>query len=376
MNTKKLLIIYPSTFIWKDNRQVVMYNSQSHMLYYFLCNEITEYYCDHLLDMTNLYVIEIEESHITNGNLIDWLHNIEQLKMGYVDEIQETKTFIVSFPPLLNLQSDIDRIEAAEDRDVGEYAAQNWNEFSIYLGGESKFPNLHKQIPYPVDDSSILPFYDLQAFLSSSDNSYLNTINIIGNPFSYPYKAELMDLLYSIPVKKNFYLTASTACRFIKEIQQIDLPNYELYIYYEQEEASIHHILTEKQIPFHWIYLISSEKQYEDLEKLETKYGNEYVEVHPIYTGDNLPFFEENVYLAEEDILQSNYDKQDIFAHQVMNTNFWGRLSVLPDGKVYSNLNHPPLGTLKDRVYDLIVDEMKSKRAWRWIRDEVSPCKD
>ena len=244
------------------------------------------------------------------------------------------------------------------------------------MGGESKFPNLHKQIPYPVDDSSILPFYDLQAFLSSSDNSYLNTINIIGTPFSYPYKAELMDLLYSIPVKKNFYLTASTACRFIKEIQQIDLPNYELYIYSEQEEASIHHILTEKQIPFHWIYLISSEKQYEDLEKLETKYGNEYVEVHLIYTGDNLPFFEENVYLAEEDILQSNYDKQDIFAHQVMNTNFWGRLSVLPDGKVYSNLNHPPLGTLKDRVYDLIVDEMKSKRTWRWIRDEVSPCKD
>lgn len=80
--------------------------------------------------------------------------------------------------------------------------------------------------------------------------------------------------------------------------------------------------------------------------------------------------------MAEEDILQSNYDKQDIFAHQVMNTNFWGRLSVLPDGKVYSNLNHPPLGTLKDRVYDLIVDEMTSKRAWRWIRDEVSPCKD
>ena len=82
-----------------------------------------------------------------------------------------------------------------------------------------------------------------------------------------------MDLLYSIPVKKNFYLTASTACRFIKEIQQIDLPNYELYIYYEQEEASIHHILTEKQIPFHWIYLISSEKQYEDLENWN-KYGN------------------------------------------------------------------------------------------------------
>ena len=384
------LALYPDTFLWINEQKGIFYNTREHSTFLFDITNLIKNYCTQLqrgeligfqgclgYDYNqDTKSISINEKEYQCQELAIWIQKICLHNVGFFIKHQYETPSPISFPPLLNLQSDIDRIEAAEDRDVGEYAAQNWNEFSIYLGGESKFPNLHKQIPYPVDDSSILPFYDLQAFLSSSDNSYLNTINIIGNPFSYPYKAELMDLLYSIPVKKNFYLTASTACRFIKEIQQIDLPNYELYIYYEQEEASIHHILTEKQIPFHWIYLISSEKQYEDLEKLETKYGNEYVEVHPIYTGDNLPFFEENVYLAEEDILQSNYDKQDIFAHQVMNTNFWGRLSVLPDGKVYSNLNHPPLGTLKDRVYDLIVDEMTSKRAWRWIRDEVSPCKD
>ena len=57
MNAKKLLIIYPSTFIWKDNKQVVMYNSQLHMSYCFSCNEIIEYYCECLLYITNLYLI-------------------------------------------------------------------------------------------------------------------------------------------------------------------------------------------------------------------------------------------------------------------------------------------------------------------------------
>lgn len=157
----------------------------------------------------------------------------------------------------------------------------------------------------------------------------------------------------------------------------MELLDYKLYIYYEGEEAaSIHQELIDRNLPSCWIYLISSEEQNGELERLETSYGNEYIEVHPIYTGENLLFFENNIYSTEEDILQSHYDKQDIFAHQVMNTNFGGRLSVLLDGKVYSNLNHPPIGTLKDRVYDLIVDEMESKRSWRWMRDDMLPCKN
>ena len=339
--------------------------------------DLISLYCDKIADIKNLYVVDIEEEDWIDKTLNNWLHEIVKRRLGFFWEQEKSESSIISFPPLLNLQSDIDRIEAAEDRDIGEYAAQNWNEFSVYLGGESKFPDLYKQVPYPVNDNKILNFQDLQVFLSSADNSYLNTINVIGNLFSYSAKAELMDLLYSIPVKKNFYLTASHASLFVKEIVNMELFDYKLYIYYEGEEAaSIHQELIDRNLPFCWIYLISSEEQNGELERLETSYGNEYIEVHPIYTGENLLFFENNIYSTEEDILQSHYDKQDIFAHQVMNTNFWGRLSVLPDGKVYSNLNHPPIGTLKDRVYDLIVDEMKSKRSWRWMRDDMLPCKN
>ena len=58
----------------------------------------------------------------------------------------------------------------------------------------------------------------------------------------------------------------------------------------------------------------------------------------------------------------------------MMNSNYWGRLSVFPDGSVYSNINNPPVGTIKDTIYDLIIKEMKNRSAWRLTRDVTPEC--
>lgn len=378
INKEKRLVLESDTFLWRKGNQALFYNATSHQSYLFTATNLISTYCDKIADINNLYSIAIEEKDLEDKALNDWIQEIAGRKLGAFIEKTEEEPYIIGFPPLLNLQSDVDRLEAEEGRDAGEFAAQNWNEFSIYLGGKSDFPDLHKQVPYPVNDDKVLNFHDLQAFFCSADNSYLNTINVIGDLFSYPSRHELTDLLYSIPAKKNFYMTASCACRAIEQIEQFDFPAYELFVFYEREETAttLHQALTQRSIPFHWVYLISSEEQYAELEELEKRYGRENLEVHPIYTGTNLPFFEDNVYIEEEDLAHSSYDKQDVFAHQVMNTNFWGRLAVLPGGDIYSNLNRPPIGTLMSPVYDLITDEMKSRRAWRWIRDDISSCKD
>lgn len=377
-NMEKRIVLEPDTFLWRIGNKGLFYNATSHQSYLFVVTNLISLYCDKILDINNLYSIAISFDDLEDKALSGWIHEIVDRKLGALIERSEEDPYIISFPPLLNLQSDVDRIEAEEGRNIGKFAAQNWNEFSIYLGGESEFPDLHKQVPYPVNDHSILNFYDLQAFFVSADNSYLNTINVIGNLFSYPYWQELMDLLYSIPVKKNFYMTASCACRSLEQIEQLDFPDYKLFVFYEagEEVDTIYSTFTKKSIPFRWVYLISSEKQYEELAQLEDRYGKENIEVHPIYTGKNLDFFEDNVYVEEEEFTHSSYDKQDVFAHQVMNTNFWGRLAVLPSGDVYSNLNQLPIGTLKNTVYELVVYEMKSRRSWRWTRDEIYPCKD
>ena len=87
-----------------------------------------------------------------------------------------------------------------------------------------------------------------------------------------------------------------------------------------------------------------------------------------------MDFFEQYIYTCKEDITVCSYDKKDIFAHQVMNSNYWGRLSVFPDGSVYSNINNPPVGTIKDTIYDLIIKEMKNRSAWRLTRDVTPEC--
>lgn len=377
MTNPAYLILYPDTFIWEKQDEAILYNCLNKNIYRFHQIGIIGDCCKKIQQLKSLYVVKLSPKDFLDNNFTIWINNIVTYELGYIIN-DEKEIFPVSFPPILNLQSDVDRIEKQEGRDIGEYAAQNWNECTLFMGGESEHPQLYKQLHYPVDYNGHLDFYALQRFFRGADHSYLHTINLVGDVFSYPYKAELMDMLYSMSAKKHFYLTEACATQFIEEIKALDLKNYELHIYCEGygKPDGIHQELKAGNIPFQWVYLLSDEAQTEELGQLETLYGEENIEVRPVFTGENFDFFENNIYLTEEDIMHPDCDKQDVFAHQVMNTNFWGRLSILPDGHVYSNLNLPPLGNLEDRLYDLIVDEMKSHRAWRWTRDEITPCKD
>lgn len=370
------LLIFSDVFLWTRKNVGLFYNANTCKIFFFYSNNLIKKSCGYLQDTSHMYLIPLFADCLKNKCYRKWVYNIICNNIGKIYTRKEVVP--ISFPPILNLQSDVDRIEKQEGRDIGEYAAQNWNECTLFMGGESEHPQLYKQLHYPVDYNGHLDFYALQRFFRGADHSYLHTINLVGDVFSYPYKAELMDMLYSMSAKKHFYLTEACATQFIEEIKALDLKNYELHIYCEGygKPDGIHQELKAGNIPFQWVYLLSDEAQTEELEQLETLYGEENIEVRPVFTGENFDFFENNIYLTEEDIMHPDCDKQDVFAHQVMNTNFWGRLSILPDGHVYSNLNLPPLGNLEDRLYDLIVDEMKSHRAWRWTRDEITPCKD
>ncbi|MCY6345015.1 hypothetical protein [Bacteroides hominis] len=96
----------------------------------------------------------------------------------------------------------------------------------------------------------------------------------------------------------------------------------------------------------------------------------------PIYTGDNLAFFENNIYLSEEELLNINLSKREIFAHQVINTNYFGVLTISPDGKVYSgDMNEPAIGTIDESLYTIVYREMTEGHSWLRIRDQ-KPCCD
>lgn len=90
----------------------------------------------------------------------------------------------------------------------------------------------------------------------------------------------------------------------------------------------------------------------------------------PVY-DDNAEFFNENIFLTREDILGSQLSKREIFAHQSLNTTEFGQLTVMPDGLVYSSVNHLHIGKIDDDIIDIIVTELKQNYSWRRIRDSA-----
>lgn len=48
---------------------------------------------------------------------------------------------------------------------------------------------------------------------------------------------------------------------------------------------------------------------------------------------------------------------------------------VLPDGRVYSNVNHPSLGTIKNLPIDIVYKEFTKGQSWFNVRKQ-KPCSD
>ena len=374
---EKFLILYPDTFIWDNEDEIVMYNCSSKNVYKFNNIGLIGEYCNQLKKHEKLYTVRITNNDFENRDFKDWIYMLIKLKLGFVKENTHHGISIISFPPILNLQKEVERIVESNNINIGDYVADNINECTIYLGGESQHPDYYKQIPYPINNKEILNYSELESFLSV-DISALNTINIVGDIFSYPYKAQLLSKISNLHISVNFYTVDDNVQQYVNLLSQSQCLNYKLYIYYEKKYNIVQRDqeISKFNISYKWIFIITSDDEYKEFYDLSESISPDKLQIYPVYIGDNLPFLERELYVNDYELNHPEYDKQDIFAHQVMNSNFWGRLTIFPNGNVYSNVNLPPIGTIKNKLYDIIVDEMKSHRAWRLTRDCLSPCRD
>lgn len=82
-----------------------------------------------------MYTIDVSPEDWEDTDLRSWMLDTVENKMGCLIEYSDTESRPISFPPLLNLQPDVDRIEKEKGREVGEYVAYNWNNYpSSWVG--------------------------------------------------------------------------------------------------------------------------------------------------------------------------------------------------------------------------------------------------
>ena len=125
---KHWLYLEPFTFIWNQTRSVYIYNSLSGIGFNFFHTSETLGIAQKLSDIDNLYCIELEEHLLANASVNKFITNIQYIIAGNMLYCKP-----VILPPMLNLQTDIERLRKDESRSSGESSLNYLHQLNILI---------------------------------------------------------------------------------------------------------------------------------------------------------------------------------------------------------------------------------------------------
>ena len=367
MNKKKWFSLAPSVFVWREKDKCLFYDSDTFRSKMFYAdNSAVDGFISEMQNIDNLYCIDITEKPDEQINSL--VKELIYLKMGRVVGEDETHgRRPVQLPPLLNVQSDVERlrIEGITHLTIGENVIEYIHEVRIILSENMKSQTIQ----------SIL------FFIESLRKSNLYAIKISGYTPDFNRLTDFWLSLNSMPALKTIELDFNdNLCDVLHRIKRLSIENYKLLIHIKPDfnkglfEKTDSYLQSEKIIHA-YEFAISSEEEFETIQEKLKGFNHEFMDIKPVFTGDNHAFFQKNVYIDENDIRNAEMTKKNIFAHQALNTNDFGKLTITSDGTVYANPHFPPLGTVEDDIRLLVYREISVGASWRRIRD-MAPCSD
>ncbi len=377
------LYIVPHVYCNMKENQALLYNTLSGD-----CMEVAGQEVMALLkslhEKKNLGCIHCRGMQLNLSPVREFVSEFCRKDMGGVADLSRVPEKPIQLMPVLNLQYDMEKLKTQDERSIGEDLLKYLLGLNIYLNSEC-----HQQCPhckhyfrqniccttFSGKKPQALDLCVLQNVLEQIRYGLVGQLNLLGgNLFNYPYYEELSDLLIPFAGRTHFwnhYTAFSFHKRFISDFIQDIVVTFPL-----QEDEWRHCVTLLEHLDARYHFFIIDEEEYKEAVCLIEKYGIKKYAFHPTYTGDNNVFFEKYVFLNRSDIFDKKLSFRQIFAHQKMNTHFFGILTVSANGEVYSNVNNIALGNIADsNLLDLIGKEMTENLSWRKIR-EKQPCCD
>lgn len=372
------LVLDPSVFIFKEDGKVLLYNSTDGEKIFSTEKDVLNLFEKKL---HNQNIIEINNEQIKNLIIINLIRDIFNKNMGYLNCECLIPPFQIS--PMLNIQNE--EGSGVELLDNSNNLLINIRELSLFLNGSI----------FLTDDNDVLKqtLFTLRK-VSDCELDYLKTeqfvlpillakslfkVNLIGyNILKYKYIHNIINLFYDLRneillscyIDIQHYIELSDSleifnayenCKFIICINDLSKIDYIL--------RNNQNLYADKSV-FHC--LVHNEEDYNISKKLEDAGYN--VKFIPIFNGKNETFFKENIFIDENDILSSCPTQNEIFNNMKLNSNFFGKLYILPNGIVYTNLNFSPIGSVNNHATEIVSKEFKKGESWFLTRRKVSPC--
>lgn len=367
MEEKYWFVLRSSVFIWKKQSLCYFYDSESFAAKLFLLdNPDIELWIDKLMDIDNLYSVLVSQTELDKENVQTFIHTLVSLGMGCLVNCREVERKPIQFPPILNLQSDVERLKR-ESVSASQTLCEN-----ILL-------NLHAmQIDLPASEN--VPFIEaLCTLFESLKKVFISEISFTGYQIASNQYAMFWQRMRGTPGVKKFELEVSYVSEdIVQGLAALELPEMQVKLLIKPGFTQEHFEYVRKQLSFaslSYEFQVFEEADCDRIDELVSTLDMDTVRFKPCLNGRNLDFFKKYVYIGEQEILNTHQTKQNIFAHQALNSNDFGKLRITQDGKVYANIHHPPLGTITDDIRWLVYKEMDEGTSWRRIRDK-KPCRD
>lgn len=373
---KYWLVLYPDTFLWLKNGSGLLYNSKNFKHFTFSCIGKIKKLCDTLVDLDNLYSTELTETLLLNQNVKQWVDEITGMEAGELIEQNGQNNKLTSYYPVLTIQNNVDHIRWKDELNMGGEIIKNLDELIFYINGSSNGSDeFYKQAFYPLGPTTSIDFELIESFVKKCRNGLLKKITFIGDLSNY----KDFDKLQKWILDNDYFVHLVLAAGDI----DTDITKFKWFTN-ERIEISIvvnNNFTLSKQFELFknyfdkvkWIFPVTSITQFESVNSIiDEKELNGY-DIVPLYTGNNKTFFEENIYTTQDEFNDTNLSRREIFINMALNVHNFGKLTIMPDCKVYSNVNEEPLGNIDTPIYDMIFKEMTEGKSWLNVRDD-EPC--
>lgn len=375
------LYLNPDTFLWKDEKSVLIYNSLNGYGFTFPIIGI-EKLIENIHLPTNMYCITLDQTQIDNPDVKYFIDLLIKYSAGNIIEYNAQKTKPVIFYPIVNIKHNYniyhDESKFRHDDDISNCLS----EVSIDLCGvksNEKYKK-HLQFTYPSDINKSLPCDLALKFLLKLQSWPVTKINLIGlNPINFHLYTPILDYLKENQLKATVFIRLRDLnierSKFLANI----LDDFHIILIIEQLTGlEFHFALFESIIcqfqKINYEFIVASQREFFGVIKVLNSLKPINYSIKPYYNGFNSRFFKKYVYNEPNELLSRKLNKRQIFAHQTINTYDYGHIRLLPDGLIYANLNFPAIGHVNENLKDLIFNEHVNGNSWMRTRCHF-PCK-